>query len=35
VKILKIQRVPQAGHFVVHEQPALVIQTMRQFLQHA
>lgn len=35
VENLKIQRVPQAGHFVVHEQPALVIQTMRQFLQHA
>jgi pimeloyl-ACP methyl ester carboxylesterase len=33
VKNLKIQRVPEAGHFVVHEQPAVVIQSMRQFFQ--
>jgi len=35
VKNLKIQRLPEAGHFVVHEQPAVVIRSMRQFLQEA
>jgi len=35
VENLQIQRLPQAGHFMVHQQPALVIQTMRRFLQHA
>ncbi len=33
VENLRIHRLPQAGHFVVHEQPAEVIQSMRQFLQ--
>lgn len=35
VQNLHIQRVPQAGHFVQHEQPALVIQSMRQFFRSA
>jgi pimeloyl-ACP methyl ester carboxylesterase len=35
VKNLKIQRLPEAGHFVVHEQSAVVIRSMRQFLQEA
>jgi len=35
VESLQIHRVPQAGHFVQHEQPALVIQSMRQFLRGA
>ena len=35
VKNLKIQRLPEAGHFVVHEQPAVVIRSMGQFLQEA
>lgn len=30
---LEIQRLPQAGHFVAHQQPAAVIETMRRFLQ--
>ena len=33
VKVLKIERVPDASHWVVHEQPATVIHSMRQFLQ--
>jgi pimeloyl-ACP methyl ester carboxylesterase len=32
VKPLTIQRVPDATHWVVHEQPALVIRCMRNFL---
>jgi pimeloyl-ACP methyl ester carboxylesterase len=35
VENLQIQRVPQAGHFVQHEQPALVVQSTRQFLRGA
>jgi len=33
VKPLTIQRVPDAGHWVVHEEPALVIQYIRDFLK--
>jgi pimeloyl-ACP methyl ester carboxylesterase len=33
VKALKIERVPEGSHWVVHEQPATVIQSMRQFLK--
>jgi epoxide hydrolase 4 len=33
VKVLKIERVPEASHWVVHEQPATVIHAMRLFLQ--
>lgn len=33
VKFLKIERVPEGSHWVVHEQPATVIHSMRQFLQ--
>jgi pimeloyl-ACP methyl ester carboxylesterase len=33
VKVLKIVRVPDASHWVVHEQPATVIRAMRLFLQ--
>ena len=33
VKPLTIQRVPDAGHWVVHEKPALVIQYIRDFLK--
>jgi pimeloyl-ACP methyl ester carboxylesterase len=33
VKVLKIVRVPDASHWVVHEQPAIVIQAVRRFLQ--
>jgi pimeloyl-ACP methyl ester carboxylesterase len=32
VENLQIHRLPSAGHFVVHEQPAAVIDAMRQFL---
>ncbi|HEV2386108.1 MAG TPA: alpha/beta hydrolase [Candidatus Acidoferrales bacterium] len=32
VSNLKIVRVPEAGHWVVHEQPQLVIQAIRAFL---
>jgi pimeloyl-ACP methyl ester carboxylesterase len=32
VKVLKIERVPDAGHWVVHEQPATVIRAIRLFL---
>ena len=35
VKNLKIVRIPQAGHFVMHEQPAKVIGAMREFLATA
>ena len=30
---LKIERVPEGSHWVVHEQPATVIRAMRLFLQ--
>jgi len=33
VKPLTIQRVPDAGHWIVHEKPALVIQYIRDFLK--
>ena len=33
VKTLKIERVPDASHWVVHEQPATVIRAMRLFLR--
>jgi pimeloyl-ACP methyl ester carboxylesterase len=33
VKVLKIERVPDAGHWVVHEQPATVTRAIRRFLQ--
>jgi len=33
VRNLKVRRVPDADHWVVHEKPALVIQTMREFLK--
>jgi len=33
VKVLKIERLPDAGHWVVHEQPATVIRAIRHFLQ--
>ena len=33
VKQVEIVRVPDAGHWVVHEKPALVIETMRKFLK--
>jgi len=33
VKVLTIDRVPDASHWVVHEQPATVIRAMRLFLQ--
>jgi epoxide hydrolase 4 len=33
VENVLIHRVPDAGHFVQHEQPALVIQSMRDFLK--
>jgi epoxide hydrolase 4 len=33
VKVLKIERVPEGSHWVVHQQPATVIHAMRQFLQ--
>jgi epoxide hydrolase 4 len=33
VKTLKIERVPEGSHWVVHEQPATVIRAMRLFLQ--
>jgi pimeloyl-ACP methyl ester carboxylesterase len=32
VKVLKIERVPEAGHWVVHEQPAKVIHAIRRFM---
>src|SRR5262249_35906533 len=32
VKQLRVVRVPDAGHWVVHEKPALVIDAMRNFL---
>ncbi len=33
VKPLTIQRVPDAGHWIVHEKPALVIRYIRDFLK--
>jgi pimeloyl-ACP methyl ester carboxylesterase len=33
VKVLQIKRVPKAGHWIVHQQPVTVIQSMRRFLQ--
>jgi epoxide hydrolase 4 len=33
VTVLKIERVPEGSHWVVHEQPATVIRAMRLFLQ--
>jgi epoxide hydrolase 4 len=33
VKVLKIERVPEGSHWVVHEQPATVIPAVRLFLQ--
>jgi pimeloyl-ACP methyl ester carboxylesterase len=33
VKTLKIERVPEGSHWVVHEQPATVIRAIRFFLQ--
>src|SRR6202046_451470 len=33
VKVLKIERVPEGSHWVVHEQPATVIHAVRPFLQ--
>ncbi|HYL09745.1 MAG TPA: alpha/beta hydrolase [Candidatus Acidoferrales bacterium] len=33
VRNLKVRRVPEADHWVVHEQPALVIGAMREFLK--
>jgi epoxide hydrolase 4 len=32
VKALRVVRVPDAGHWVIHEKPALVIESMREFL---
>lgn len=34
VRKLNILRVPAAGHWIVHEQPKVVIQAIRDFLQH-
>ena len=34
VRNLKVQRVPDADHWVVHEKSALVIKTIREFLMH-
>jgi epoxide hydrolase 4 len=33
VRNLRIERVPEAGHWIVHEQPAKVIHAIRQFLR--
>ena len=33
VRSLKIERVPEAGHWIVHEQPAKVIDAIRRFLR--
>jgi epoxide hydrolase 4 len=33
VRSLQIERVPEAGHWIVHEQPAKVIDAMRRFLE--
>jgi epoxide hydrolase 4 len=33
VKSLQVERVPEAGHWIVHEQPAKVIAAMRRFLK--
>jgi epoxide hydrolase 4 len=33
VRSLQIERVPEAGHWIVHEQPAKVIHAIRQFLR--
>lgn len=33
VKTLRIQRVPDASHWIVHEKPAVVIQFIRDFLK--
>jgi epoxide hydrolase 4 len=35
VETLQVHRIPQAGHFVQHEQPAEVIASMRRFLDAA
>lgn len=32
VPALSVQRVPQASHWIVHEEPALVVQTIRRLL---
>jgi pimeloyl-ACP methyl ester carboxylesterase len=32
VPILTIRRIPNAGHWVVHEEPGLVTQYIREFL---
>lgn len=32
---LQVRRVPEASHWIVHEQPALVVETIRQALQAA
>ena len=34
VKNLRVERVPDGSHWVIHEQPKLVIQYMRDFLKH-
>ena len=33
VKQLRVVRVPDGGHWVIHEKPELIIQTMRKFLE--
>jgi pimeloyl-ACP methyl ester carboxylesterase len=33
VKALTIKRVPEGSHWVIHEQPDLVILTIRDFLK--
>jgi epoxide hydrolase 4 len=35
VETLQIHRIPHAGHFVQHEQPAEVIASIRRFLAHS
>jgi TonB family protein len=34
VKNLRVERIPDGSHWVIHEQPKLVIQYMRDFLKH-
>jgi epoxide hydrolase 4 len=34
VKTLRVERVPEGSHWVIHEKPALVIQYMREFLKN-
>ena len=33
VSHLQVVRIPEGSHWVIHEKPGLVIQTMRKFLE--